>query len=125
MTATRTYRLTCRGNTQPAKESLKARGWKWNPTAKHWYLILVAAHAQRIIDGDDEFFRGLGGHKKGCQLCLDGNVVWTSKTFGESAAPQTTSRTVPDQDGYGWNVDAAGNPVRTQAIPGSSPDDRV
>ena len=119
-----THRLSCIGDTRPAKDSLKARGWRWDATAKNWHKLLSDAEASRIIAGDDAFFRGLGGHKKGCQLLLDGIVRWTSKTFVGYAAPQPAG-TRADQDGCGWNTDAAGNPVAAQKIPGSAPGDMI
>jgi hypothetical protein len=119
------HRLTCDGNTKPCKESLKDRGWKWDAAAGHWYMMLVDAHARLIIDGDDEFFRGLGGHKKGCRLTLDGVVRWTSKTYGAPAGEGAKDVRLPDPDGFGWNCDQAGNLVSTRRIPGSAPDDMI
>ena len=120
-----THKLTCDGDTRPWKESLKARGWKWDPAAGHWYMMLVDPHAQMIVDGQDDFFRGLGGHKKGCRLTLDGIVRWTSKTYGAAASEPAKDSRQPDADGFGWNCDAAGNLVSTRRIPGSAPDDMI
>lgn len=126
MTRTReTHRLVCEGDTRPAKESLKARGWKWDQAAGHWWMGLVDAHAARV-PSDEAFFRGLGGHKKGCRLVLDGVEVWRSKTYGQTQAqPTTPPARMPDADGMGWNCDAAGNYAAGARIPGSDPNDRI
>lgn len=122
---TATHELTIRGETRPAKEALKAAGWKWEPARQLWSMMLVDAHAARIVAGDAEFRRGLKADRKGCQVHLDGEVVWTSKTFGTPppAAPATDAG--PDQDGFGWNTDGHGNAVRSRQIPGSAPNDRI
>lgn len=123
--ATTTYLLVIRGDTRPAKEVLKKAGWTWNPQAQHWFMRLVPAHAERVSAGDTEFmYKSLYINRKGCQVTLDGVVVWTSKTF--AAAPgQPAKLANADQDGFGWNADAAGNNAAGQVIPGSSPDDRI
>ena len=83
-------------------------------------MTLVDAHAQRIVDGDEYFFRGLGGHKKGCRLTLDGIVRWTSKTYESPQLPEASDgQRTPDADGFGWDCDQHGNLVATQRIPGS------
>lgn len=122
MTATRHYRLTCRGNTRPVREALKARGWKWDPATQSWYMMLVEAHARRIWDGDEVFRRGLGGQKKGCQLVLDGQIVWTSQTYQATPASGGSGGST-GRDLY--NCDARGNWAAGAQIPGSCPDDRI
>lgn len=115
---TTTHLLVIRGDTRPAKEVLKKAGWTWNPDAKHWFMRLVPAHAERVRNGDTEFaHKSLKINRKGCQVTLDGIVVWTSKTFGCRAEAPIPS----DLD----NCDAHGNPVVTKRIPGSAPDDRI
>ena len=124
MSKTIKYRLTCSGSTFQWKETLKARRWSYDPASKTWYVMLVEAHAERVRAGDADFLKGLGGQLKGCRLCLDGIEVWRSKTYENAAVPSKADRH-PDQDGFGWNCDAAGNRVASVAIAGSSPDDRV
>lgn len=120
MSATKaTHLLVIRGDTKPAKEVLKKAGWTWNPDAQHWFMRLVPAHAERVRANDTEFmFDSLRLNRKGCQVTLDGIVVWTSKTFG-SPTPDAPIR--GDLD----NCDAHGNPVKSERIPGSAPDDRI
>lgn len=122
--AEKTYKLTCSGNTRAVKETLKARKWTYDPASQTWYMRLVAAHADRVRNGDAEFLKGLGGQLKGCRLCLEGVEVWRSKTYAE--AGQAASKS----DDYGYqrdeyNRDATGNAVFSRAIPGSDPNDRV
>lgn len=119
-----THKLTMTGDTKPSRDALKARGWKWNPEKGHWWMSLVDAHAERILAGDDEFLRGLNGTRKGCQVRLDGVVVWTSKTYAQPVATQPRSQ-YADQDGYGWNCDQFGNAVAAKRIPGSAADDMI
>ena len=119
-----TYKLTCSGNTRDVKETLKARKWTYDPASQTWYMRLVAAHADRVRNGDAEFLKGLGGQLKGCRLCLEGAEVWRSKTF---AAPAVTAGKA-DQYGYqrdADNRDANGNAVFSRPIPGSDPNDRI
>ena len=121
---TKMYKLTIRGNTRPCREDLKSHGWRWDPTASHWWMILVEAHAARIIAGDTdhEFLRGLKGCKKGCQVCLDGIPRWTSRTFGAAPTTTTTTTTTPTTAGSDdiYDHDMFGNPVRARRIPGST-----
>ena len=120
-----TYLLVCSGNTRANKELLKARGWKYDPKSRTWDKRLVAAHAQRVRARDAEFLKGLGQFK-GCLLTLQGIEIWRSKTYVEpTAAPRVSSSRYADQDGFGWNCDAAGNPVSSKRIPGSAPDDMI
>ena len=124
-----THLLVIRGETKPAKEVLKKAGWTWNPGAQHWFMRIVPAHADRVRANDTEFmFGSLRMNRKGCQVTLDGSVVWTSKTFGSKTfgsktfGSETTDAPIPgDLD----NCDAYGNPVMSKRIPGSAPDDRI
>lgn len=118
-----THRLVMTGDTRPSKEALKARGWKWQPGQLCWTMGLVDAHAARLVAGDMEFLKGLNGMRKGCQVTLDGQVIWTSKTYGPATVTQPVASRVPDQDGMGWNCDQFGNRVAGRAICGSAPDD--
>lgn len=122
-----THRLVMIGDTRPSKEALKARGWKWQPGQLCWTMGLVDAHAARLAAGDIEFLKGLNGMRKGCQVTLDGQVIWTSKTYAGPATAaqpaQPVASRVPDQDGIGWSCDQFGNRVAGRAIRGSSPDD--
>ena len=120
MTTRETHRLTCDGNTRQWRKILADRRWTWDAARQVWYVGLVDAHAERIVAGDAEFLKGLGGQLKGCRLCLDGREVWRSKTYGE-----TQTAASRDPDGYGWNCDAAGNAVAGGRIPGSDPVDQI
>jgi len=116
-----THILVIRGDTKPAKEVLKKAGWTWNPEAQHWFMRLVPAHAERVRN-DKEFREdSLRCNRKGCQVTLDGEVIWTSKTFQESTSP-VADTPIP---GDVYNCDAHGNYVRSTRIPGSAPDDRI
>ena len=118
------YKLTCSGNTQPAKESLKARGWKWLPEARCWYKLVSAEDANKICGGDAALLKTFGGHKKGCRLVLDGRVVWTSDTYATTEPkPQAPRRSPHAGDQYAH--DAHGNHVPGIRIPGSAPDDTI
>lgn len=118
--ATTTCLLVIRGDTRPAKEVLKKAGWTWNSVAQHWFMRIVTAHADRIRGGDTEFAHGsLKLNRKGCQVTLDGIIVWTSKTF-VAATPEA-----PIGGDHGNCCDGHGNPVATKKIPGSAPDDRI
>lgn len=113
--------LIIRGDTKPAKEVLKKTGWKWNPDKGYWWMRLVTAHAERVLAGDESFMKdSLKMNRKGCQVTLDGVVVWTSKTFGEA-----TETPKPTHHHDEHTVDSRGYNVRTQKIDGSAPDDRV
>ena len=117
-------KLIISGDTRPAKETLKKAGWTWDSAAKVWWMDLVAAHADRVRQGDTEFsHKSLKINRKGCQVTLDGVVVWTSKTFGVAAETHAGDSYNPAGDSY--NHDAFGNFVAAQKIPGSSPDDRI
>lgn len=120
-------KLTIGGNTKAVKESLKAKGWRWDPDAQNWYQWLVPAHAQRVIDAngvhaaDPGLFDGIGGHKKGCEMQLEGERLWASKTYG--GASYAGGSYNPDPEGF--NRDSRGYHVPTKQIPGSAPDDRI
>lgn len=116
-TMTTKTRLTCTGDTYSHRVALKDAGWKWDSSRQTWYTLIDSTDASRILAGEKDLLKGRGGQRVGCQLWIDGRVVWTSKTF------QAASHV--DQDGFGWNCDAHGNAVAGTRIPGSSPDDMV
>ena len=73
-------RLVIRGETKAIKDALRARGWRYDPATRTWSMDLVAAHADRVRNGGEdriEFIRGLNGFKKGVQVTLDGEPVFT------------------------------------------------
>jgi hypothetical protein len=120
MAATKaTHLLVIRGDTRPSKEVLKKAGWTWSPEGGHWYMRLVPAHAERVRANDTSFmYESLKLNRKGCQVTLDGSVVWTSKSFGGAKAEAPIPGDID-------NCDAHGNRVASSRIPGSAPDDRI
>jgi len=118
------YRLTCQGNTRDVKDTLKARHWKYDASAQNWHKQITAADRAKIIGGDKEFLKTFGGCLKGCRLVIESTIVWASATYAERPQAAANGK-APDQDGMGWNCDAAGNRVATQRIPGSAPDDMI
>jgi hypothetical protein len=116
------HELVVSGDTRPARVVLRARGWIYDSASCSWIMRLVADHADRVLAGDREFLRGLGGCKPGCVITLDGREVWRSRSYGVAiAAPQRGVGPDPE----GWGLDSRGYRVETRPIPGSSPDDRI
>lgn len=114
------------GATREIKEALKADGWTWD--GKCWSKIITDAQADACRkavghEAQRDAARAVKANKRGCCLTIDGIARYTSPTY---VLPSTINQGRPtDQDGFGWNSDAAGNRVDSRRIPGSSPDDRI
>ena len=113
-----TQKLRIDGNTKPHKETLKARGFAWNPEQQRWWTGLTDWQAARIIDletREEEWASLKWLQWRGCRVCIGKIVIWQSQSYGES-----TSNVVA-HDAYA--CDAAGNYCPGKQIPGSAPDD--
>lgn len=118
------HELRVTGRTKEIKETLKARGYRWESDSKSWTRRITEAEADAIrnIDTRDDALRALKARFKGCVVYLcytgtTGNVVYRSPS-----ALATAGRTVvPGQD----YCDSAGNYVGGNAVNGSAPEDMV
>lgn len=124
--ADKTYYLCCTGNTYAHRATLAAaRFWKWSAKRQAWIIELNEHERGRIIGGDTEFLKGLGGCLKGCRLTIGDAEVWRSKSYGVTAAPSVKVAPVRGEaDPEGWNRDGRGYYVGPgKQIPGSAPGD--
>lgn len=115
-------KLVIKGKTFECKNALKSAGFHYVSHAKNWAKEVSTELAQQIKTDAISTLKSMGILKKGCQAILDNQIVWTSKDYAETPQRGNMYR---DQDGLGWNNDAAGNHVASKVIPGSSPDDRI
>jgi len=115
--------LTLKGNTKRFREALKRGGWKWQPTAKTWTLIVSSTEAEAIAAGDVDAQRAKGLRRPGCICYLSeaGSVrqVFRSEGYSEPAYGRSQPVTGPDY------CDQHGNYIGGERIHGSAPDDLI
>jgi hypothetical protein len=118
------HELRVTGRTREIKETLKARGYRWEPASKSWARRITEAEADAIRNTEtrDDALRVLRARFKGCVVYLcyagtTGDVVYRSPS-----ALATAGRTVVPGTDY---CDAAGNYIGGTAVSGSAPEDMV
>jgi hypothetical protein len=117
-------KVTVSGDTKSRREGLKKRKFQWSPTQQHWWLWLSDTHSGYLLDEAtrDEYLDRLDYRLRGCQVAVDGVVVYTSPSYADlPAVPAYHSAAAEGSD----NRDAYGNYVPARRVTGSSPDDLV